>query len=152
MLERWIPKEKKEKSVGGKKHVSPPPSSDSLPPINGVDTAKGVASVGGTMSAYRQVLSLFCKDVEDRLPLLRKTAEENDTSVFATHVHALKSATASIGAGNISAQAAGLEAISKAGDAAFIRESLPDFATQLSELVKEITVALGTGKNSGGAT
>ncbi len=39
--------------------------------------------------------------------------------------------------------AAGLEAVGKAGDAAFIRESLPGFAKKLVELVKNIRDALG---------
>jgi signal transduction histidine kinase/CheY-like chemotaxis protein len=124
----------------------------SLSTIPGVDTAKGVSLTGGTLAAYRQVLSLFCKDAEDRIPILQKTAESEDTlPAFVTHVHSLKSASASIGAQNISAQAAGLEAVGRAGDAAFIRESLPDFLNQLEELVKRISAALETGKNSNGA-
>jgi len=122
---------------------SPPPiPTPSLPDIPGVDTAKGIAMTGGTITAYRKVLSLFCKDVEQRLPLLQNAPEADALPAFVTQVHSLKSASASIGAQEVSSMAAGLEAIGKAGDAAFIRESLPDFVKQLEELTKNIRVSL----------
>jgi signal transduction histidine kinase/CheY-like chemotaxis protein/HPt (histidine-containing phosphotransfer) domain-containing protein len=169
-LSRWIPKEKREKvvdnkerevlsesktklpthetnsGVGGTSSVSNSQAAVTaapLPPIPGVNTAKGIALTGGTAAAYRKVLTLFCKDIEDRLPLLQKTLEEDTLPAFVIHIHALKSASASIGAQEISSHAAGLEAIGKAGDAAFIRESLPDFVKQLTELVKNIRAATG---------
>jgi signal transduction histidine kinase/CheY-like chemotaxis protein len=133
-------------------HSLPPTSHSPLPAIPGIDTAKGITMTGGTLSAYKQVLSLFRKDVEERLPYLQKTAEADTLNAFVTHVHALKSASASIGAAEISTQAAGLEAVGKAGDAAFIRESLPAFSKQLTELIAGIDAALKTEKNSGGIT
>jgi CheY-like chemotaxis protein len=170
-LDRWIPKEKKEKGKerireqGTKngEHGSHNDSISRLYPNNsnrdsplpglfaipGIDTAKGIALTGGTVAAYRQVLSLFCKDIQERLPLLHKTPEEDTLPALVIHIHSLKSASASIGAQKISAQAAGLEAIGKAGDAAFIRESLPDFVKELTELVKRIETALKTDENSG---
>jgi CheY-like chemotaxis protein len=114
----------------------------SLSPIPGVDTAKGVAMTGGTEAAYKQVLSLLCKDAQDRLPLLKKIPEADALPAFVTNVHALKSALASAGAGEISAQAAELEAAGKATDMAFIRENLPVFARTLEELIKNIRTAL----------
>jgi signal transduction histidine kinase/CheY-like chemotaxis protein len=122
---------------------SPAPASRlSFPNIPGVDTAKGIALTGGTVAGYRTVLSLFCKDMEDRLPLLQKAPDADTMSVFITQVHALKSASASIGASEISALASGLESVGKAGDTDFIRESLPDFVKRLSELKKNIRAAL----------
>jgi signal transduction histidine kinase/CheY-like chemotaxis protein/HPt (histidine-containing phosphotransfer) domain-containing protein len=162
VLNRWIPEEKREKGVGSRESGigSKERSSDNnfapglrsdisnrdfpLPDIPGIDTKKGIAMTGGTLSAYRQVLSLFCKDVKERLPLLQKTAEADTLNAFVTHVHALKSASASIGAAEISAQAAGLEAVGKAGDSAFIRESVPAFSQQLTELIGGIDAALKT--------
>jgi signal transduction histidine kinase/CheY-like chemotaxis protein/HPt (histidine-containing phosphotransfer) domain-containing protein len=151
ILNRWIPKEKREKEnekvAISKESIEQdkPPNKDTnstLPPISGVDIAKGIALTGGTVASYRQVLSLFCKDIEERIPLLQKTAEDDTLPTFVTHVHSLKSASASIGAQEVSAQAAGLEAIGKAGDTAFIRVSLPDFVKQLTELVKNIRAVI----------
>jgi signal transduction histidine kinase/CheY-like chemotaxis protein len=152
MLGRWIPKEKREQAAGngglGAGSGKSRSGCDSarrdspLPAIPGVDTAKGIAMTGGTLTTYRKVLSLFCKDIEERIPLLQKTPDANTLPSFVTQVHALKSASASIGAQGLSSIAAGLEAIGKAGDAAFINESLPDFVKQLAELGKNIRAAL----------
>jgi len=154
ILDRWIPKEKREEGtvnselgIKNKDTHSPVPSPQSLVPnIPGIDVQKGITMTGGTAASYIKVLSLFCKDVDERLPLLQKAPEAGDLSLLVTQVHALKSASASIGAKEISSIAAGLEAVGKAGDAAFIRESLPGFAKQLAELVKNIRAALEQGK------
>jgi HPt (histidine-containing phosphotransfer) domain-containing protein len=58
--------------------------------------------------------------------------------VFVTQVHSLKSASASIGADEISAKAAKLEAAGKNADINFIQEHLPVFVQQLAELVINI--------------
>jgi signal transduction histidine kinase/CheY-like chemotaxis protein len=164
ILDRWIPKDKKEKSTGiGERHPDndsasnlrpdnssrdsqfPSPQGSNaalLPIIPGVNTAKGIANTGGTQAAYRKVLAIFCKDVEERLPALQKAPDTETLPSFVILVHSIKSASASIGAQEISSLSAGLEAIGKAGDTAFIRESLPDFVKQLSELVKNISSAL----------
>jgi len=154
ILNRWIPEEKRDvqesaASLDGNGQHGGSPGMMAIP---GVDVQKGIAMTGGTVAAYRQVLSLFCKDAEDRLPLLQKTPEADALSVFVTQVHALKSASASIGAQEVSVQAAELEAAGKAGDMAFIRENISGFAKQLAELISGIGAALKTGKNSGGMT
>ena len=110
--------------------------------IPGVNVQKGIALTGGTLAAYQQVLSLFCRDTEDRLSLLQKTPEADALLAFVTHVHALKSASASIGAAEISALAAELEKAGNDGDAAFIGKYLPAFARQLRELTENIRAAL----------
>jgi signal transduction histidine kinase/DNA-binding NarL/FixJ family response regulator/HPt (histidine-containing phosphotransfer) domain-containing protein len=120
----------------------------SLITIPGVDVQKGITATGGTLAAYRKVLSIFCKDVEDRLPLLQKTPDADTLPAFITHVHSLKSASASIGAQEISSLAAGLETTGKAGNTDFIRENLPDFVQQLAELEKNIRAALSADKET----
>jgi HPt (histidine-containing phosphotransfer) domain-containing protein len=99
---------------------------------------KGIAMTGGTMNAYRQVLSMFRQDAEDRLPLLQTAPEADALPRFVTQVHALKSASASIGAAEVSSLAAGLEAAGKSKDMGFIQDNLPVFAERLAELAKGI--------------
>jgi len=159
ILDRWIPKEKKiinnEQSAISNEQLpvsneqSPTKNTrSSLLDIPGVNTISGITMTGGNQSIYREVLTLFCKDVEERMPLLRQVPNEDTLPTLVIHIHSLKSASASIGAQEISTQAAGLEAIGKAGDAGFIREILPDFADQLAELVEKIKAALESDKNS----
>jgi signal transduction histidine kinase/CheY-like chemotaxis protein len=161
IIDRWIPKEKRAMSneqlamsnEGQDAHSSlltpnsslaqsSVPGPQSLIPIPGIDIQKGIYMTGGTVNVYTQVLSLFCTDARDRLPLLQKTPEITSLSAFITQVHALKSALASIGAAEISTIAAGLEAAGKAADMPFIHEHLPAFAEQLEELIKNIHTAL----------
>jgi HPt (histidine-containing phosphotransfer) domain-containing protein len=106
--------------------------------IPGVDVAKGIAMTGGTLNAYRQVLTMFRKDAEDRLPLLQTMPETDTLPVFVTQVHALKSASASTGAAEVSALAAELEAAGKIKDTDFIQKHLSFFAEQLAELAERI--------------
>jgi CheY-like chemotaxis protein/anti-sigma regulatory factor (Ser/Thr protein kinase) len=132
MLAKWIPKEKRKMGSGGP-GVGVPQSLVSIP---GIDTAKGISMTGGTEALYRQVLALFQKDAQDRLPKLQ--TGETDLPLFITNVHALKSASASIGAAEVSEQAAKLEAAGKSGDLAYIKDNLPNFTERLTQLAEDI--------------
>jgi HPt (histidine-containing phosphotransfer) domain-containing protein len=81
---------------------------------------------------------MFCKEAEERLPHLQTIPEANTLPSFIIHIHSIKGVSASIGAQKISSYAAKIEAAGKAADMAFIREHLPDFTLQLTELVKNI--------------
>jgi CheY-like chemotaxis protein len=147
MLDRWIAKEKRER---GKSEESGG-GVQQLPAINDVDTAKGISMTGGTLDNYRLVLSVFRKDVKERLAYL----EENplaDMKLFVTQVHAIKSASASIGAAELSADAARLESAGKSADTAFIRENLGNFTRRLSKVIDEIGAALETYGTGGDQT
>jgi CheY-like chemotaxis protein len=115
---------------------SPLPTPYSLLP--GVDIQHGISMTGGTLELYRQVISLFSKDAEERLPVFQNVPDTGNLPGFINQVHALKSASASIGAAEVSAKAAELEAAGKAADIDFIREHLPGFAENLAELIKGI--------------
>jgi signal transduction histidine kinase/CheY-like chemotaxis protein len=150
MLSRWIPKEKREKGIGDQESANEARGSGPSPQyggtaspapyssIPGVDIEKGISMTGGTVALYHQVIDLFRKDAEDRLPLLQATPDSSALPGFITQVHALKSASASIGAAEISAKAAELEAAGKAGNIDLIRENLPGFAQALAELIGQI--------------
>jgi CheY-like chemotaxis protein/nitrogen-specific signal transduction histidine kinase len=153
ILAKWIPKEKQIR--GGKLKPEIPKGrpagyetagSTSFPVIPGLDTARGIASTGGTAEGYWQVLAMFCKDAGERLKLLHEAPESGALLLFVTQVHALKSASASIGAGDISAEAARLEAAGNAGDLELIRNALPGFTARLGELAAGIRAALDERK------
>ena len=114
--------------------------------IPGIDTEKGISMTGGKGEFYRKVLALFCEDVKARLPLLEVIPE--DLSLFITQAHALKGASASIGAEEISSRAALLEEAGKTGDVTFVQKNLGDFVKGLTELVENIRNALEKMKNS----
>jgi CheY-like chemotaxis protein len=143
IMARWIPREKRILERGGSPASAKPGSSVTIP---GVDTERGIALTGGTPAGYLKVLALFLKDLEDRLPLFHLPPGEapGDLAVFTIQVHALKSAAASIGAADISAQAARFEAAGRAGDRERITAELPSFAGNLEKLGADIREALNT--------
>jgi signal transduction histidine kinase/CheY-like chemotaxis protein len=107
----------------------------------GVDVQKGIVMTGGTEEGYRSVLGYFYKDVEMRLPCFAKVPLEKDLLSFTTNAHALKSASASIGAKAVSEDAAQLEAAGNKADIQTIEEVLPAFYGRLSKLadcIKEV--------------
>jgi HPt (histidine-containing phosphotransfer) domain-containing protein len=106
--------------------------------IPGVDMQKGISMTGGTVALYHEVIDLFRKDAEERLPLLQCAPDSSALPEFITLVHALKSASASIGASELSAKAAELEAAGKEGNIDLIQEKLPGFAESLAELINGI--------------
>ena len=129
---------------------------NSFPPISGVDTTKGIALTGGTAEGYRQVLSMFRKDSEERLQKLRfflyeglsagkGMFPEKHLSSLATQIQALKSASATIGSAEVSDKAARLDTAIRNKDLVFLYDNLPDFIESLAELVKNTRAAVESG-------
>ncbi|MDR2500006.1 MAG: response regulator [Treponema sp.] len=177
IMEKWIPPEKREAAGKAARPVRPlphgRPGEAALPqrggpdtagpvaaptaaggpdaPLNipGLDTRRGLIMTGGTETGYRQVLALFSKDAEERLPLLRAPPGAEGLPGFITQVHALKSAAASIGAAAVSSEAALLEEAGKRADLWTVGEKLPAFAQCLAELARNIRAALGEAPSGG---
>jgi signal transduction histidine kinase/response regulator of citrate/malate metabolism/HPt (histidine-containing phosphotransfer) domain-containing protein len=146
MMARWIPAEKQIKSGRAVKRKTF--SGETGIVIPGVDVQKGVNMTGGTIAGYRKVLAQFYKDARERLTLLQQPPEEPALPIFVTQVHAIKSAAATIGAAEVSVEAAALEAAGKgalagnAADMAAITGGLPQFYKELTQLVEGIGKAL----------
>ncbi|MCL2599668.1 MAG: ATP-binding protein [Treponema sp.] len=142
MLSRWIPREKRERGAGDDTGADPCPEKGPDFEIPGINMQSGITMTGGTMDGYRAVLSLFHKDADERMPMLRTMPDSDTLSGFVTQVHAIKSASASIGALKLSEEAAKLELAGQGGDMSFIEKKLAGFADGLAELVKNIRVFL----------
>jgi CheY-like chemotaxis protein len=143
IIAKWIPPEKKMET--GKPLKRGSAESTELA-IAGIDTVKGIAMTGGTEGGYRKVLAQFRKDAVERLPLFAAIPAETELAVFAAQAHAIKSAAGTIGAAEVSAEAAVLEAAGKAGDMKAIGETLPGFYKCLTQLIEGIGKALkGSG-------
>ena len=161
ILKKWIPEKKRESEVGSREWRKGETPESSFPPlpiphspfpsIPGVDAQRGMAMTGGKIEFYRKVLATFSKDAEERLPLFQTVPGDDTLPSFATQVHALKSASASIGAAEVSARAAELEGAARGGDIALIGKQLPVFAEQLAELVKNIRAFLETNAGTEGS-
>jgi HPt (histidine-containing phosphotransfer) domain-containing protein len=116
---------------------------------------------GGTEAGYRKVLVSFYRDARERLGWFKSLFDgspENNRQVppglaaFTTQVHALKSAAATIGAEELSREAAKLEEAGKAGDLVVIQNGLSSFYKHLNEITERIAQALGPAQGGGGVT
>jgi HPt (histidine-containing phosphotransfer) domain-containing protein len=136
VIARWIPAEKQIKAGRGIKREVLSGKTEIL--IPGVDTQKGIGMTGGTETGYRKVLAQFYKDATERLPVFTEPPTQGNLLLFIAQAHALKSAAGTIGAAEVSKEAAELEAAGKAGDMGVIRETLPLFREHLTRLIEAI--------------
>ncbi|MDR0784867.1 MAG: response regulator [Treponema sp.] len=142
ILARWIPSVKKQKMDN---IPTPYEETDSFS-IEGIDAQKGLNMAGGSMKVYKEILATYVKDVNNRLPMLyafgqsikTATPDEKSLSLFVTHVHALKSASAGIGALALSSEALALETAGRNVDTPTIRQNLNAFCENLSSLIDRI--------------
>jgi signal transduction histidine kinase/CheY-like chemotaxis protein/HPt (histidine-containing phosphotransfer) domain-containing protein len=161
IIERWIPQEKRlnltgepvqppvRQNDGGPDAVkaaadegSPEEKRDGILRIAGLDVAQGIAGSGGSEEVYREILGIYCNDIREKLAFFISPPEKEQLPLFVVRVHALKGASAAIGAAALSAQAAALETAGKQGDSAFIAEHLGAFHAALKGMTDRITAAL----------
>jgi polar amino acid transport system substrate-binding protein len=149
VLKEWIPADKRrnapeedEKTLEAAALPKIP-----LPKIEGIDTAVGVARVGGSRNSYLNLLEMFCRDVEAGNALIEKAPEEATLRSFTTQVHALKSALGNIGASNLSQVAAQLEQAGREADLSAIRQNLTLFRERLDVLRGRIGEFLASSRN-----
>jgi CheY-like chemotaxis protein len=152
IMEKWVPNEKR--VMNARKTKKDASQAETALNIEGVDAAQGLAMTGGTIQGYIMVLKQYCKDAEERLSFMARFGETQDASapdeettrLFAIHAHALKSASASIGAEEVSRIAAELEAAGKNTDHGRIAERLDEFREKLSDLVGRIKAGISAGE------
>jgi HPt (histidine-containing phosphotransfer) domain-containing protein len=120
--------------------------------IEGIDALRGLAMTGGTVEGYIKVLELYCRDADKRIEIFSSVPDKSGLAAFITQVHALKSASASIGAAEISGEAKALELAGSRGDMEYIREHLGAFRENLAKIIERIKTALSskTAAASGG--
>jgi signal transduction histidine kinase/CheY-like chemotaxis protein/HPt (histidine-containing phosphotransfer) domain-containing protein len=143
ILDRWLPKEKQVKSSEEIKSES---DSEAKIKIEGVDVKKGITMTGGTLENYMQTLAVFYKDGMKKIGEIMKCLETNNYSLYTTYVHALKSASASLGAADLSEQAKALEAASRQGDSEYISLNNLKFLRNLEILLNHINATLNSVK------
>lgn len=133
LLLRWIPEERRR--VGEKAEDS------ALDPgefqIEGVDMNAAVQHFSGSAESFAELLELYCLDGKGKAAFLRKLAGE-DLSRFQIEVHGLKSASAHIGATEVSAMARAQERAAMQGDGEFIAGELPHMLAAYDSLLANI--------------
>ena len=137
MLERWIPHSKK-KASSRMENTAVAVDTETNIVIDGINTGRGIALTGGTTENYLEVLAAFYEDGLERLEQIEDCVRSGDLPLYTTYIHALKSATANIGAVVLSETARELEEAGSRGDTEYINRQggqfLSDFELLLSQL------------------
>lgn len=142
LLRRWIPQEKQIASTRRQVEVT----EDRLMRlgIKGINVTLGIASLGGDLEGYLDILEVFLTEGRSKLEMLRRMVAGKDMKGISVEIHALKSACASIGAYESSMKARTLEEACKQGDEEFLYRGIEDFLKDLKYLLENIQTALNT--------
>ncbi|MCL1908228.1 MAG: ATP-binding protein [Holophagaceae bacterium] len=116
--------------------------------IEGLDTARGVAISGGTREKYFRTLAMFLQDGQDKAVEIKKALEAGNLPLYTTHIHALKSAAANIGATELSGKAKMLEEASRRGDTTYIHANTGQVLSDLGAVMEKIGTAILEGAAS----
>ncbi|MDR1841167.1 MAG: response regulator [Holophagales bacterium] len=142
MLCVWIPKDKQ--------IIGPPvlAETETAPfEIKNIDVSAGINNLGGKLENYLNTLSQYCKDVTVKMVEIPKSIEQNDISMFITCVHALKSASAYVGAVRLSEMAKALELAGNNRNMNYIETNLEDFLSELKITMNNISMILSKNKS-----
>ena len=142
ILAQWLPENK----ITYKENKSE--ENEAVMHIQGVDTVAGMNFVGNSMETYIDILETYAKDAAKKLELLRTALAENDLHNFTVHVHALKSASRSIGATYAGTLAEKLEKAGAEGKRAYIDENAETCFETVTELIENIKVFLGSKEDT----
>ena len=82
-----------------------------LPDLPGIDTAKGLAQVGGKMNRYRKYLGVFLEDNQDFASKLGHALQQQDLALAHRLTHTLKSNAAGLGMTELHQTALHLESV-----------------------------------------
>ncbi len=104
VLLRWIPAEcRVEKQHEGDGNTGQINLEDIH--IDGIDVREAMKHHSGGVDDYLDLLQLYCMDGTRKRGLLRELLEKRDYAAYRVEVHGLKSASANVGAAELSAQA-----------------------------------------------
>lgn len=116
--------------------------------IQGVDTVAGMNCAGNSLPTYIDILETYAKDAANKIELLKTALKENDLHNFTIHVHALKSASRSIGATYAGNLAEKLEKAGAEGKRSFIDENAETCFETVSEIIENINLALSSKEDA----
>ena len=134
LLLRWVPekyRQEKEKEEEFK------PIDPAAFRIDGVDMNAAMQYYSGDEKGFLDLLELYCVDGKRKTKLLQELVE-SDVLRYQIEVHGLKSASANIGAMNVSAMAREQEEAAAQGNNALISEKFPALLAEYETLLTSI--------------
>lgn len=125
-LKKWLPADKIIETVEtvGEETAEIPDILKKLNPKD-VDIEQGLTYTGGDPDTYIFTIKVYREEIENNIGLINKALEQRDIRDFTIRVHALKSASRSIGASQLADDALKLEMSGKKDDVDFILANAP---------------------------
>jgi len=109
----------------------------------GVDVEDALRRKRQNVEDYLEVLELFYTDGLEKVMLIREYAESQDYHDYEIEVHALKSASANIGANNLSIEAKTHELATHDGEVDFVKDRYEALLKHYEEILSEVERVLG---------
>lgn len=119
----------------------PTPRSATLPPLPGIDTAAGLASVRGKVEFYRLLLDEYAAHNADALARFRQALAAGDRPTAARLIHTLKGVAGTLGITSVHRKAAELDQALKEGGSDELIERL---TTAIERAQAEALTTIGT--------
>ena len=147
-LLKWV--EHKERDLSGLPDADAPAATDddSLPALPGIDTDEGLQRIGGNVTAYRKLLEKFVDNQADAIDAIRGAAAANDNEAAVRHAHTLKGVAGAIGAGDLQAAAARLEAELKKAAAELPKSMLADTESELRKVLEPLAAIFAADEST----
>jgi PAS domain S-box-containing protein len=144
ILEKWLPKEKIQNASHKEYKTALTKAADTGIEIEGLDVDKGIFLSGGTVESFFETLSIFHSDGLEKFIELKTCLETGNFDLFTINIHALKSASANIGAATLSEAARVLEIAGDRKDFTYIKSNTDEFLADLDLLLGRISTALAS--------
>jgi len=153
VLEKWIPKEKQTYDTAelDKTEIA---HSAAVPilTIAGVDVKKGVYLTGGDPDRYFDILAAFAEEWQNLKNDIVKYHAKGEIKLLTILVHALKGASAVIGATRLSEAAYAMEMAGQREDRAYIKNKKEELLDMLQSMINSINEALSRQNADSGKT
>ena len=107
----------------------------------GFSVRSGLSYCAGDAAFYRSMLTGYAQSADDRIAELRSALADNDTKKYQVVVHALKSASKTVGADDVSELARKLETAAGSGDTGYIEQhsaGLEKLFTDRAAFIKKV--------------
>ncbi|MCM1540063.1 MAG: ATP-binding protein [Blautia sp.] len=145
VLSKWIPSAyKKMRKPEDKEAVLKPRIEYEDIVIEGIDIREAVKHHSGGTGDFLELLHLYCLDGKRKIGLLKELTRKEDYTNYGIEVHGLKSASANIGAMELSAQAREHEQAVHRGDTGFVRKHFEELISCYGRQVDQIQKYLDT--------
>lgn len=152
VLLKWIPEDRR--MAGGSWIDNLQVNNDILQRImiEGIDTDEVAGHYAGSLEEYIELLKLYCLDGRRKLNVLQELWEEKDYEGYGIEVHALKSASANVGAMRLSSRAKELEKAVNRGDLEFVERRVSKLLAEYEEQLEHIEEYLEENRQAEEAT